>query len=62
MKERKLASIEQNINEKLDKTLGERMEKSFSAIANQFQNLSKNIGELQSLSSGVSDLQKTLYS
>ncbi|MCQ2610050.1 MAG: DNA recombination protein RmuC, partial [Lachnospiraceae bacterium] len=58
--ERKLVSIEQNINEKLDKSLNERMDKSFKIIGEQFQNLNKNIGELQSLSSGVSDLQKTL--
>lgn len=58
--ERKLDYIENRINEKLDKSLNERLDSSFKIIGEQFQNLNKNIGELQTLSSGVSDLQKTL--
>lgn len=58
--EKKLDSIEKHINEKLDKSLNERLDSSFKIIGEQFQNLNKNIGELQTLSNGVSDLQKTL--
>lgn len=58
--EDKLKSIESNINEKLDVSLNKRLDNSFKVVGEQLQNLNVTIGQLQSLSSGVSDLQKTL--
>lgn len=58
--ERKLTEIQDNVNEKLDKSLNERLDVSFRQIGEQLAGLNKSIGELQSLSSGVMDLQKTL--
>lgn len=58
--EKKLTEIQDNVNEKLDKSLNERLDVSFRQIGEQLAGLNKSIGELQSLSSGVMDLQKTL--
>ena len=57
--EKKLTEIQDNVNEKLDKSLNERLDVSFRQIGEQLAGLNKSIGELQSLSSGVMDLQKT---
>ena len=58
--DRRLNDIQHNVNEKLDKSLNERLDSSFRQIGDQLSTLYKSLGELQSLSSGVSDLQKTL--
>lgn len=58
--DRRLNDIQRNVNEKLDKSLNERLDSSFKQIGDQLSVLYKSLGELQSLSSGVSDLQKTL--
>lgn len=58
--DRRLQAIQNNVNEKLDKSLNERLDSSFKQIGDQLSTLYKSLGELQSLSSGVSDLQKTL--
>lgn len=58
--DRRLNEIQHNVNEKLDKSLNERLDSSFKQIGDQLSTLYKSLGELQSLSSGVSDLQKTL--
>lgn len=58
--DKRLNDIQQNVNEKLDKSLNERLDSSFKQIGDQLSTLYKSLGELQSLSSGVSDLQKTL--
>lgn len=58
--DKKLNDIQNNVNEKLDRSLNERLDSSFKQIGNQLSTLYKSLGELQSLSSGVADLQKTL--
>lgn len=58
--DRRLQDIQNNVNEKLDKSLNERLDSSFKQIGDQLSTLYKSLGELQSLSAGVSDLQKTL--
>ncbi len=58
--DKKLQEIQYNVNEKLDKSLNERLDSSFKQIGDQLSTLYKSLGELQSLSSGVTDLQKTL--
>jgi len=58
--DRRLQDIQNNVNQKLDKSLNERLDSSFRQIGDQLSTLYKSLGELQSLSAGVSDLQKTL--
>ena len=58
--EKKLNIIQYNINDKLDKSLNERLDNSFKTISDQLVNLHSSLGELQSLSSGVMSLNKTL--
>lgn len=58
--DKRLYDIQNNVNEKLDKSLNERLDSSFKQIGDQLLTLYKSLGELQALSSGVADLQKTL--
>lgn len=56
----RLKEIQNNVNEKLDKSLNERLDSSFKQIGDQLSTLYRSLGELQSLSAGVADLQRTL--
>ena len=58
--EKKLDEIRGVVDEKLDKTLNERLDSSFKQVGEQMANLYKSLGELQHLSSGVTNLNKTL--
>ena len=58
--EKKLDEIRGVVDEKLDKTLNERLDSSFKQVGEQMANLYKSLGELQQLSSGVTNLKKTL--
>lgn len=60
MNERKLDEINNSVSEKLDKSLNERLDSSFKQVGEQLGGLYKSLGELQALSSGVQDLNKTL--
>ena len=56
----KLSEIHRNINERLDKSLNERLDSSFEKIGQQLGSLYKAVGELQSLTNGVENLNRTL--
>ncbi|MBR1844593.1 MAG: DNA recombination protein RmuC [Lachnospiraceae bacterium] len=58
--EEKLNTIEKNINEKLDKSLNERLDSSFKAIGDQLQTLQATNGKLLSMSGTITDLQRSL--
>lgn len=58
--EEKLNIIERNINEKLDKSLNERLDSSFKTIGEQLQNLQVTNGRLLNMSTTITDLQKSL--
>ena len=58
--EEKLDQIRRVVDEKLDKTLNERLDTNFKMVGDQLGLLYKSLGELQALSSGVSDLNRTL--
>ncbi|MBR3288744.1 MAG: DNA recombination protein RmuC [Lachnospiraceae bacterium] len=60
--EEKLGLIERNINDKLDKSLNERLDSSFKNIGEQLQNLQVTNGQLLSMSGTIADLQKSLSS
>lgn len=56
----RLDRIQGVVDEKLDKTLNERLDTNFKAVGDQLGKLYQSLGELQALSTGVSDLNKTL--
>ena len=58
--EKKLEEIRGVVTEKLDKTLNERLDSNFKQVGEQMANLYKSLGELQQLSSGVTNLNRTL--
>ncbi len=58
--EEKLDQIRGVVDEKLDKTLNERLDTNFKMVGDQLGLLYKSLGELQALSNGVSDLNRTL--
>ncbi len=58
--EEKLDQIRGVVNEKLDKSLNERLDSSFKAIGDQLGRLYQSLGELEHLSEGVTDLNRTL--
>ena len=58
--EKKLNEIEQTVNEKLDKTLNQRLDSNFKQIGDQLGDLYRTLGELNKLSTGVNNLNKTL--
>ena len=58
--EKKLDEMRGVVTEKLDKTLNERLDSNFKQVGEQMANLYKSLGELKDLSSGVTNLNKTL--
>ncbi|MCH4038737.1 MAG: DNA recombination protein RmuC [Eubacteriales bacterium] len=58
--EEKLEEIRGVVSDKLDRTLNERLDSNFKTIGDQLGRLYHSLGELQSLSEGVTDLNRTL--
>ena len=58
--DRKLTDIQSNVNEKLDKSLNERLDENFRQVSDRLESLYKSLGELKSLENGVLTLNKTL--
>lgn len=58
--ETKLTEMQTTMNKKLDTSLNERLDSSFNQIGEQLTKLYEKMGELQSLSDGVTNLNKTL--
>ena len=48
------------MDEKLDRTLNERLDTNFKMVGDQLGKLYRSLGELEALSSGVTDLNRTL--
>lgn len=57
---KKLEDIRSTVDEKLHNTLEKRLGESFTNISQRLEALYKQLGEMQSLSSGVNDLKKAL--
>ena len=55
-----LEKIRGTVEEKLQKTLDERISKSFSAVNDRLEQVYKGLGEMQNLAVGVGDLKKML--
>jgi len=58
--EKQLAAMRSVVEEKLTGTLNERLNQTFSAINERLDAVNKGLGEMQALSSGVTDLKKVL--
>ena len=57
---RQLDEMRQTVDEKLQKTLEEKMNKSFSLVNERLEQVYKGLGEMQTLAVGVGDLKKVL--
>lgn len=58
--ENKLEQMRKTVDEKLHDTLEKRLNESFQLVNNQLDIVSKGLGEMRSLASGVGDLKKVL--
>ena len=58
--ELKLEQMRQTVDEKLNESLEKRLNESFNLISERLENVSKGLGEMQSLASNVGDLKKVL--
>ena len=58
--ELKLETMRQMVEEKLHKTLEERLGQSFKLVSERLEAVQKGLGEMQHLASGVGDLKKVL--
>ena len=57
---KQLTEMREIVDEKLSKTLDERLSKSFELISSRLEAVSKGLGEMQALASNVTDLKKVL--
>ena len=57
---KKLEQMRQTVDEKLQKTLDERLAHSFSQVSDRLEQVYKGLGEMQTLAAGVGDLKKVL--
>ena len=58
--EAKLELMRQIVDEKLQKTLDERMTQSFQRVSTQLEQVHQGLGEMRGLAEGVGDLKKVL--
>ena len=58
--EKKLDEMRMVVDEKLNATLQDRLNKSFAMVSEQLQAVTKGLGEMQSLATGVGDLKRVI--
>lgn len=58
--EQKLEGIRETVDEKLQKTLNERLGQSFELVSKQLESVQKGLGEMQTLAQDVGGLKKVL--
>jgi DNA recombination protein RmuC len=58
--EEKLEKMRETVDEKLQKTLNERLGQSFELVSNQLEKVQKGLGEMQTLAQDVGGLKKVL--
>ena len=56
----KLEEMRSTVDEKLQKTLEEKLHQSFNRVSQQLESVYKGLGEMQTLAVGVGDLKKVL--
>ena len=57
---KKLDEMRRTVDDKLQKTLDEKLRQSFSRVSEQLESVYKGLGEMQTLAAGVGDLKKVL--
>lgn len=57
---KKLEDMRKTVDEKLQKTLEDKMSESFKMVSERLEQVYKGLGEMQSLATGVGDLKKVL--
>lgn len=57
---KQLDNIRETVDEKLQKTLEERINRSFKTVSERLEQVHKGLGEMQNLATGVGDLKKVL--
>lgn len=57
---KKLEDMRKTVDEKLQKTLEDKMNESFKMVSERLEQVYKGLGEMQTLASGVGDLKKVL--
>jgi DNA recombination protein RmuC len=60
--EDKLEQMRATVQEKLDATLGTRLDASFKVVTERLESVHRGLGEMQTLAQGVGSLQRTLAS
>ena len=58
--EKQLEKMRQTVDEKLSATLDQRFKASFNIVAETLENITKNVGEMKSLTNDVVDLRRVL--
>ncbi len=58
--EQKLEKMRETVDEKLTRTLATRLDSSFKTVSEQLENVYKSLGEMKTLSAGVTDLNRVL--
>lgn len=58
--DRRLGEMRQTVDEKLQKTLEDRLQKSFGLVSQQLELVYKGLSEMRTLAAGVGDLKKVL--
>lgn len=58
--EKRLGEIRDTVDEKLQKTLEDRIGQSFQLVSQRLEQVYRGLGEMQTLASGVGDLKKVL--
>ncbi len=56
----KLEKMQKVVDEKLEKTLENRISESFKVVSSQLEQVYKGLGEMQNVAAGVTDLKKVL--
>lgn len=57
---KQLAEVNKTVNEKLQKTLNDRLSQSFEAVGKQLQSVQEGLGEMKTLANDVGGLKKVL--
>lgn len=57
---KRLDEMRHTVDEKLQKTLDDKLQQSFSRVSDQLEKVYKGLGEMQTLAAGVGDLKKVL--
>lgn len=58
--QKQLDQIRETVDEKLQRTLEDRISRSFQIVSDRLEQVHKGLGEMQSLATGVGDLKKVL--